>query len=39
MLAYLEDTLANVGLPEDCLEQDLNCVTQIKNEYVKGELS
>ena len=35
MLDYFEDTLANVGLPEDLLECDSDNVTQIENKYVK----
>ena len=37
VLEYFEDTLANVGLPEAWQEFDLNCVTRIKNEYVRRE--
>ena len=37
MLEYFRDTLANVGLPKAWLEYDSNCVTQIKNKYVRRE--
>ena len=37
ILGYFGDTLVNVGLPEACLEWDLNNVTQIENNYVKRE--
>ena len=30
VLAYFEYTLANVGLPQACLEWDVNCVTKIE---------
>ena len=35
MFGYFEDTLANVGLPEDWLEFDLNYVTWIENNCIK----
>ena len=35
MSYYLEDTLANVGLPEAWLEFESNYMTQIKNNCVK----
>ena len=37
VLGILEDTLANVGLPEAWLKCDLNCVTRVKNKYVRCE--
>ena len=37
ILDYLEDILANVGLPEAWLEWDSNDVTQIKDKSVKCE--
>ena len=39
MLDCFEDTLANVWLREDWLEQGSNYVTRIKNKYVKRESS
>ena len=39
MLDYFEDTLVNVGLPEAYMEWVSNCVTWIKNKYVKCELN
>ena len=35
LLDYIEDTLANNGLPESWLECDSNNVTWIKKKYVK----
>ena len=36
-MEYFGNTLENVGLPEAWLECDSNCVTQIKNKYVRRE--
>ena len=37
VLKYIEDTLANVGLPEALMRCDSNCVTQVENKYVRRE--